>query len=197
MFLLSLREKTSSYTIRDHHHLHYLITAFIHLLILLKLSYEPHTSDACRLTYLKCSCICSPQYTNQVMGANISSNTYLPQKRAAGKQHTWIYHIPVSSPGMLLSHNSILWCSAKLLLWYEMNIIYVPTDFYVFIFLVYIYSESPYCPFRYTLWSYAVSPNRMSFTKEQPEELSNNWNNTKLSQGKGRLRLPVPSYHSN
>lgn len=78
-----------------------------------------------------------------------------------------------------------------------MNIIYVPISIYVFVFLVYIFPEYLFCLFRHTLWSYAISHNRKFSIKEQPLELLINWNNTKLSQGKGRLRLPVPSYHSN
>lgn len=47
--------------------------------------------------------------------------------------------------------------------------------------------------FSYThLWRHIICRNRMCFREAQPEQLSNHWNNTKLRQEKGRLRL----YHS-
>lgn len=76
----SLWETTSSYTTRDPHHLHYLITAFTHLLVnfiwLCRYTVKKASLFRCMQANrpLKCNCIWSSQHINLVMGANKSSN---------------------------------------------------------------------------------------------------------------------------
>lgn len=139
---------------------------------------EPHTEASSALKILS-NCICSSHHINWVKRTNTFSNIYLPQKKAPGKQHASMQHLPVTNPVVLLIHKNILWSGVKFLLWYEINIICVPINISIFIFLVYIYSQSPDWPFRYTLWSYLVSHNSISFMEDQPEELSHNWNSIK------------------
>lgn len=156
MFLLSLWETTSSYTTRDSHHLHYLITAFTHLLL--------NFSWLCRYTVkkilsaslfrcmqanrsLKCNCIWSSQHINLVMGANKPSNVASSEK--GGREATYFntaYSCQQSSGVICSQNNFVVQCQVTIVIRDEYHLC-SNKYLHIYIFSLYL-SRIPLLPFH-------------------------------------------------
>lgn len=117
---------------------------------------------------LKCNCIWSSQHINLVMGANKSSNVASSLEK--GVREATYFNIAYScqqSSSVICSRNNFVGqCQVTIVIRDEYHL--CSKKYLHIIILVYVYPESPYYLFIYTLWSYAVSHNRMSFKEERP-----------------------------